>query len=49
MENKEMETQVPKKENAWEIKDRTYFLKGDATPVSRMIKATNIYYFDPQS
>jgi len=31
----------------WEVKDRTYFLKG-ATPVARIIKGTGIYWFDEE-
>ena len=29
-----------------EIKDRTYFLKGNKRPLSRMIRSANIYHFD---
>ena len=39
VENKKVE---PK----WEIKNRTYFLKGKMKPLSRSIKAANIYWFD---
>ena len=34
--------------NEWEIKDRMYYLKGDKKPLSRSIKATNIYHFDKE-
>ena len=34
--------------NEWEIKDRVYFLKGNKKPLSRSVKATNIYYFDKE-
>ena len=37
----------PKKPN-WEIKDRVYYLKGNKKPISRSIKATNIYWFDEE-
>tara|TARA_R100001594_G_scaffold5008_6_gene16344 strand:- start:5287 stop:6105 length:819 start_codon:yes stop_codon:yes gene_type:complete len=37
---------TPQPEDGWEIKDRRYFLKGDSSPLSRIIKTTNIYYFD---
>ena len=40
-----VETPKPKK-NTWEIKDRLYYLKGDKKPLSRSIKAANIYWFD---
>ena len=32
----------------WEIKDRTYFLKGRSKPLSRMIKSANVYFFDEE-
>ena len=35
----------PKKQD-WEFKDRVYYLKGRQKPLSRSIKATNIYWFD---
>jgi len=34
--------------NEWEIKDKIYYLKGRAKPLSRSIKATGIYYFDEE-
>jgi len=37
-----------KPKNEWEIKDRVYYLKGDKKPVSRSIKAADIYYFDKE-
>ena len=37
-----------KPSNEWEIKDRVYYLKGKHKPLSRSIKATNIYYFDEE-
>jgi len=36
------------KKDIWEIKDRTYFLIGNATPISRIIKAAGIYWFDEE-
>ena len=33
----------------WEIKDRAYYLKDNAKPVSRMIKSANIYWFDEEA
>ena len=47
MENKEMETQAPKKDT-WEIKDRIYRLMGGKKPLSRMVKSANVYYFDEE-
>jgi len=37
-----------KPSNEWEIKDRVYTLLGDKKPLSRSIKAANIYYFDKE-
>ena len=36
------------KKNTWEIKDRTYYLKGREKPLSRMIKSANVYWFDEE-
>ena len=45
-------TQRPKKvepkKPTWEIKDRVYNLKGRQKPLSRSIKAANIYWFDEE-
>jgi hypothetical protein len=37
-----------KPSNEWEIKGRTYFLKGDKKPVSYAMRSNNIYYFDEE-
>jgi len=37
-----------KPSNEWEIRDRIYYLKGNKKPLSRSIKATDIYYFDEE-
>jgi len=37
-----------KPKNEWEIKDRVYLLRGGKKPLSRSIKATDIYWFDEQ-
>ena len=37
------------KKDTWEIKDRLYYLKGDKKPLSRSIKAANIYWFDKEA
>ena len=39
--------EAPKKDK-WEIKSRTYILKGGKKPLSKSIRATNIYYFDEE-
>jgi len=36
------------KKNTWEIKDRTYFLKGGKKPLSYIIKSANLYWFDEE-
>ena len=44
-----METPKPKaKKDTWEIKDRTYFLKGNLSPLSYIIKSADIYWFDEE-
>ena len=35
-------------EDNWELKDRAYVLKSGRSPLSYMIKATNIFYFDEE-
>mgnify|MGYP003135553140 CR=1 FL=1 len=52
-EVKEVVIEKPKakaepKKPSWEIKDRVYYLKGNKKPISRSIKATNIYWFDEE-
>ena len=37
-----------KPSNEWEIKDRMYLLKGGKKPLSRSIKAADIFYFDEE-
>ena len=39
---------VEPKKPTWEIKDRVYRLKYGKTPLSKSIKAANIYYFDKE-
>ena len=44
-----METPKPKKKDSWEIKNRSYFLKGKSRKsLSRTIKSAGIYYFDEE-
>ena len=38
----------PRPEDNWEIKDRTYFLKGGKKPLSYIIKSANVYWFDEE-
>ena len=37
----------PKKDK-WEIKDRTYYLKGNKQPLSFQLRSSGIYYFDEE-
>jgi len=39
--------ELPKKD-VWEIKARTYFLRGSKKPLTYIIKGANIYYFDEE-
>ena len=39
---------VEKKKNTWEIKDRIYRLKFNKSPLSKSIKAANVYWFDEE-
>ena len=49
VETKVMEKPLPTKEkDTWEIKDRTYYLLGRLKPLSHIIKAADIYYFDEE-
>jgi hypothetical protein len=41
-------TERLKPKNEWEVKDRVYMLKGGKRPLSRSIKAADIYYFDEE-
>ena len=44
---KRVEPQFPTINN-WEIKDRTYMLRGKKKPLSYIIRAANIYWFDEE-
>ena len=49
--NKMVEVVIEKpqpKKPKWEIKDRVYYLKGNKKPISRSIKAANIFWFDEE-
>jgi hypothetical protein len=49
---KEVQLKVVEKplstKDTWEIKSRTYFLKGGKKPLSYIIKSANIYWFDEE-
>jgi len=46
---KKVEKIMPQPEDGWEIKNRTYFLKGKAKrSLSRSIKSANVHYFDEE-
>ena len=49
--NKMVEVAIEKpqpKKPEWEIKDRTYYLAENRSPLSYKLKTTNIYYFDEE-
>ena len=49
VEETTMVVEQPKKKNdTWEIKDRTYFLIGKDKPISRSLRASNIFWFDEE-
>ena len=48
METPKPKTKVEPKKPTWEIKDRLYYLKGEKKPLSRSIKAADIFYFDKE-
>jgi len=48
METPKPKTKVEPKKPTWEIKDRLYYLKGDKKPLSRSVKAADIFYFDEE-
>jgi len=43
--------EIPKThpEDGWVIKDRLYYLKGNKKPLSKIVKSTNVYYFDEEA
>ena len=47
-EQPKVEAPEVKAKPKWEIKDRVYYLKGKNKPVSRAIRASNIYWFDEE-
>ena len=48
METPKPKVKVEPKKPTWEIKDRLYNLQGNKKPLSRSIKAANVYYFDEE-
>ena len=46
VEEKELPIETPN--NTWEIKDRTYFLRGRKKPISYALKSTGVYFFDEE-
>ena len=39
---------MSKNKNTWEVKDRTYLLKNDLSPLTFTIKSKNIFWFDEE-
>jgi hypothetical protein len=49
--NEKVEVVIEKpqpKKNEWEIKDRVYYLQGRKKPLSKIIRSSNLYYFDEE-
>ena len=42
-----MEKPSPKS-NAWEIKDRLYYLRNNKKPLSYIVRSANVYWFDEE-
>ena len=40
--------EIKKPSNEWEIKDRVYYLQGRKKPLSKIIRSSNLYYFDEE-
>ena len=47
-EQPKVEAPKEKAKPKWEIKDRMYYLKDKYKPLSRSIKASNIFWFDEE-
>ena len=45
---KKIEVKSTNPEDGWEIKDRLYYLTKNRTPLTYLIRGSNIYYFDEQ-
>jgi len=43
-----MEAPKPKAEPKWELKDRVYYLKSRKKPISYLLKANGVYFFDEE-
>jgi len=37
-----------KAENNWEIKDRLYYLTGNKSPLTHLMRGSNVFYFDEE-
>ena len=45
---KKVETKSTNPEDNWEIKDRMYYLLGNKSPLTHLIRGSNIFYFDEE-
>jgi len=45
---KKVETKSTNPEDNWEIKDRMYYLTGNKSPLTYLMRGSNIYYFDEE-
>ena len=43
-----MEKPLPKKKKSWEVKDRVYMLKSNKKPLTYMLRARDLYWFDDE-
>jgi len=48
VETRVVEKPLPTPKDTWEIKDRVYYLSRRQRPLSRTLKAANVYYFDEE-
>ena len=45
---KKVETKSTNPEDNWEIKDRMYYLTGNKSPLTYLMRGSNVYYFDEE-
>ena len=45
---KEIVKETEPKKNTWEVKSRTYLLKNNKKPLSKMIRSANLFWFDEE-
>ena len=45
---KKVEKKSTNPEGNWEIKDRMYYLLGNKSPLTHLMRGSNVYYFDEE-